>query len=271
VTEPFAIVVQAGINSVENREPVSSVVGELGMIMTELVSLERGGYRFLKSVFQYSAGVVASPGFEIVRVRFFRPVLIGDAFSRIERMIASEKRPISAFCACELRSPHPVSDNGFYDFNKRYVERLGRWGIFDGTQNPVARSNVCPAIDPPKEPSVYAFSYTREAKNAEPSFVVSGGAEAPEGRANYRDHIVRLGDLSKDEMSHRLSALGFSWADTTGAHVYTIRSLDQGVGEEMSKRGGVYTGLNWQYCRPPVADLEFEMDCRRIFVERIEK
>jgi len=250
--------------------------------MTELVSFDRGGYRFLKSVFQYSAGVVAQPGYEIVRVRFLRPVPMADAFPRIERMIDSENRPISAFCACELRSPHPVSDEGFYDFNKRYVERLRLWDIFDGAQNPVARSNVCPAIDPPKEPGVYAFAYTREAKNAEPSFIVSGGAEAPEGRANYRDYIVRLGDLSSegmrekssfvmDEMGRRLSALGFGWADTTGAHVYTIRSLDQGIGEELSRRGDVYTGLNWQYCRPPIADLEFEMDCRRVFVECIEK
>ena len=96
---------------------------------------------------------------------------------------------------------------------------LERWSIFDGTTNPVARSNVCPAIDPPAEPSFHAFAYTELAPDAEPSFVVAGSGEAPEGHGNYRDHIVRLGDVSAaglrekarfvlGEMERRLSATG---------------------------------------------------------------
>ena len=46
-------------------------------------------------------------------------------------------------------------------FNQHYVKTLAEWGMFDGTTNPVARSNVCPEIDPPAEPSFYAFSFTR--------------------------------------------------------------------------------------------------------------
>src|ERR1043165_8257779 len=33
-----------------------------------------GGYRTIPAVFQYSGGVAAEPGFEIVRARFHRPV-----------------------------------------------------------------------------------------------------------------------------------------------------------------------------------------------------
>jgi hypothetical protein len=59
--------------------------------------------------------------------------------------------------------------------------------------NPVARSNVCPKIDPPSEPSFYAFTYAVPATSAPASFVVAGSGEAPEGKGNYRDHAVRLG------------------------------------------------------------------------------
>jgi hypothetical protein len=32
--------------------------------------------------------------------------------------------------------------------------------------------------------------------------------------------------------------------------------------KEIVRRGAARHGLTWQYCRPPVKDLEFEMDCR---------
>ena len=38
-----------------------------------------GGYRYIPAVFQYSGGVAAEPGFEIVRVRFHKPVPLAQA------------------------------------------------------------------------------------------------------------------------------------------------------------------------------------------------
>ena len=160
------------------------------------LTFEPGGYRFVKGVFQYSAGVAAMPGYRIVRVRFREPVPLAEGFRRIEQIIGAAGRPLTAFCACELRSPAPFTESGFRAFNEIYVGTLERWGMFDGKTNPVARSNVCPAIDPPAEPSFHAFTYTETAPEAEPSFVIAGSGEAPEGHGNYRDHIVRLGDVS---------------------------------------------------------------------------
>ena len=34
------------------------------------------------------------------------------------------------------------------------------------------------------------------------------------------------------------------------------------VGEEFAKVGAAEGGLAWHYCRPPVVDIEFEMDVR---------
>ena len=119
-----------------------------------------GGYRYVDGAFQYSCGVAAQPGYRITRVRFQAPVPIGPGFARIEAILGAAGRPVSALCACELRSPEPFTEAGFSAFNRTYIEPLAAWGIVDGERNPIARSNVCPAIDPPAEPSFYAFSFT---------------------------------------------------------------------------------------------------------------
>jgi hypothetical protein len=124
-------------------------------------------------VFQYSAGVAASPGHEIERVRFDKPVPLAEGFAQIAKYIQAAGRPLTSFCACELRSPAAFTDEGFRNFNLHYVKTLAEWGVYDGKTNPVARSNVCPEIDPPAEPSFYAFSLRAEPNR--PSFVIAGG------------------------------------------------------------------------------------------------
>jgi hypothetical protein len=245
-----------------------------------VLPFKAGGYRFVEGVFQYSAGVAADPGHRIVRVQFRRLVPLEEGFRRIETIVTAAGRPLTAFCACELRSPAPFTEAGFKAFNKIYVGTLERWKIFDGTTNPVARSNVCPAIDPTSEPSFHAFSYTEAAQVADPSFVIAGSGEAPEGHSNYRDHIVRLGDVSPagilekarfvlGEMERRMGALGFGWKDTTAAQLYTVHDIHPFLADEIVRRGAARSGLTWHYNRPPVVDLEYEMDCRGVSVERI--
>ena len=130
---------------------------------------ETGGYRYAPGVSQYSAGVAAQPGFALHRVRFTKPLLLARGFERIEAHLKEIGRPVQAFCACELRSPAPFTEQGFRDFNEIYIGTLKRWGIFLEGVNPVARSNVCPQIAPPAEPSIHAFSYTVPDTNAHPS------------------------------------------------------------------------------------------------------
>src|SRR5579872_4583866 len=160
-----------------------------------------GNYRFIPAVFQYSSGAAADAGFEIERVRFDGLVPLAEGFARIASHIQAAGRPLTSFCACELRSPAAFTDEGFRAFNLHYVKTLAEWGIYDGTTNPVARSNVCPEIDPPAEPSFYAFSFTRPRRPtdaASPSFVIAGGAEAREGPGSYPERTVRYRDLSAD-------------------------------------------------------------------------
>jgi hypothetical protein len=65
-----------------------------------------GGYRYVPSVFQYSAGVVAAPGFDMVRVRFRRSPPLLEGFALIEKFLAERGRPLAAFCACDCAHPH---------------------------------------------------------------------------------------------------------------------------------------------------------------------
>jgi hypothetical protein len=239
-----------------------------------------GGYRYIPAVFQYSGGVASLPGHAIRRVRFRNPVPLAEGFGRIERIITDAGRPLTSFCACELRSPAPFTDEGFRAFNEIYVVTLERWGIFQAGRNPVARSNVCPEIDPPGEPSFYAFSFTTQDPAPAPSFVVAGSGEAQEGAARYSERTVRFGETTPHamrdkavyvlgEMERRMGLLGFSWADATGAQVYTVHDIHPFLGDEIVRRGAARGGLTWHYCRPPVHGLEYEMDCRGIADEHI--
>lgn len=239
-----------------------------------------GGFAYAPGVFQYSAGVRALQGHRIERVRFARVVPVREGFERIAAFLRDQGRPLTAFCACELRSPAPFTEEGFRTFNRAYANVLTEWGIMTGETNPVARSNVCPEIDKPAEPGFHAFCFTRPDSGSEPSFMVAGSGEVPEGRANYRDHIVRLDDISADamrekaafvvaEMERRMATLGTGWATVTGTQVYTVRDIHGFLPDTLIGRGAAPHGLTWHFARPPIVGLEYEMDCRAISVERV--
>jgi hypothetical protein len=243
-------------------------------------TIDRDGYRYIPGPFQYSAGVAALPGYTIERVRFANPVPLPDGFRRIEAFLRDAGLPLTAFCACELRSPAPFTDAGFIAFNRDYVGTLQHWGIFANDRNPVARSNVCPEHDPPPTPSFHAFSYATPAKDAPHSFVVAGSGESQEGTGPYREKTVRYGETSPDAiaekaryvlgvMEKRMAALGGGWGSTTAVQVYTVHDLHPFLGSEIVTRGAARHGLTWQFCRPPVIGLEYEMDCRAVAAERV--
>ena len=247
----------------------------------DAIAFPAGGYRYLRGVFQYSAGVAAEPGFAIERASFAAPHALADGFALVEAFLAARQRPVTAFCACELRSPAPFTEQGFGDFNRHYVRTLERWGLYRDGVNPVARTNVCPVIDPPPVPSLVAFSYTVPAQLRQSgTFVIAGSGEAKDGGPSYRESVVRLGDVSidglrdkvryvVDEMKRRLGSLGFSWSDATSTQAYTAHDIGPLVRDELFDRGVARNGLTWDYARPPIVDIEFEMDVRRPLVDHL--
>jgi hypothetical protein len=249
-----------------------------------LRDLPEGGYAFVPAVMQYSAGVRALPGFRIERIRFASLLPLRDGFARIAALLRAAGRPLTAFCACELRSPAPFTEAGFRAFNQDYTGVLREWGLLETGANPVARSNVCPEIDPPSEPSFHAFCYavpdTAAHGNAAPSFVVAGSGEVPEGHVSYRDHIVALDDTSVEgmrtkarfvlgEMERRMAKVGGTWSSTTGVQVYTVFDIHPFLADEVVRRGAAAHGLTWHFARPPVVGLDFELDCRAVPTEHV--
>lgn len=249
--------------------------------MSDALVFAAGNYRFVPSdVIQYSGGVAAQDGYTIRRVVFSQPVPVQQGFDRIAAHLKQEDRPLTALCACELRSPAPVSETGFSEFNEFYVRTLTEWGIFDGTHNPVARSNVAPKVNPPSEPSFYAFSYTMPCSTPENAFVIAGSSEVPEGKGNYKDHLISYQDVSSAgmlkkarwvlaEMERRMAVLGYGWSDCTASQLYMVHDPHPFLEDEFALRGAMDFGLTWHYVHPPVIDMEFEMDCRRVLTEQI--
>jgi len=244
--------------------------------MPALRPLADGGYDFLEGVFPYSQGVMARAGFALERARFLRPLPIAAGFAAIAAHLEALGRPRTALCAAELRSPRPFTFGGFGEFNRGYVAVLERWGLVRGGLNPVARSNVAPATAPPAEPAFHAFSYTVPAQGAARSFVVAGSGEWPEG-GRFPEDVVARGDISSaglrrkahwvlDMMASRLQGLGARWSEASATQVYTVHDFHPLMADIAARAGD---GLEWNYCRPPIEEIEFEMDLRRVTTERL--
>ena len=186
------------------------------------------------------AGVVAETGFEVVHVRLPRYLPLRAGFDAVEAHLKGAGRPLQAVCGMELRSPKPFSFSGFHQFNAGYIDVLKKWDVlFDG-MNPVARTNVAPAVNPPGEPSLYGFSYTVPSKAARKTFVVAGAGELPEGSLDPHD-VVRRGEHGSAairEKAHfvmglmegRLKGLGAGWSDVTVSEIYTVHDIRPPVG-----------------------------------------
>ncbi len=238
-----------------------------------------GGYQFLPGGETFSDGVSALSGYELVRVTLHQLVPYQQAFSRIQQHLASIGRPLAALCSVELRSPAPFTLADFAAFNQEYQHMLSAHGLLLNGHNPLARTNVVPAMHAPAEPVLYAFSYSVPAQTSRsipPTFVTSGAGEV-RGRTLKPDAIVRYGETSIEAlrekaiqvmniMSSRLSRLRVSWAATMEASIYTVHPLQPFLATEILDTIGQASvhGIHWFYSRPPVEGLEFEMDIRSV-------
>ena len=233
-----------------------------------------GGYRFLPGISAFSSGVVAQPGWEIVRATLASPLPWREGFARIDRHLRERGRPRVALCGIELRSPAPFTFEGFARFNDGYRAVLDEWGILVDGDNPIPRTNVAPVVAAPAEPSLYAFDYTVPGQTATPTFVVAGAGEMGD-RARGADGIVRRGETSPEAMGDkarfvmgimraRMEALGAAWSRVTAIDVYTAQPIHGFLVDEILRPAGAAAihGVRWFPSRPPIEGLEFEVDLR---------
>lgn len=246
-----------------------------------LIHNAKGNYSFIKGIAPYSGGVIAQSGHEIVHARFAQPLPLQAGFERLRAHLAAERRPVQALCGMELRSPKPFTFQGFGEFNASYVGVLREWGVFVDGVNPIARTNIAPAVGAPAEPSLYGFSYTAPSALARKTFVVAGAGELPEGTLDPHD-VVRRGETSLDAlrekarfvmglMSGRLGELTVAWDAVTTTAIYTVFNIAPFLESEILKPMGKSNihGVVWYYSRPPIVSIEYEMDVRGVARELI--
>jgi hypothetical protein len=239
-----------------------------------LVENPRGNYSFLPAIGAFSSGAVAMPGYEVVRVVLAAPVPYRSGLAGIDRFLLAQGRPPQALCGIELRSPRPMTFEEFAAFNREYFAELKQRDIAVDGVNPVARTNVVPALEPPAEGSLYAFSYTTPAQNSPLTFVVAGGGDrVVKGEKPDSTDMIRHGDVSAEGMQEkvsfvlglmetRLAALGADWPQVTAVSVYTVQNIFPLLTSLLLPRLGPAKihGLRWHFVRPPVQGMEFEMD-----------
>jgi hypothetical protein len=245
----------------------------------QIIDHPQGNYRFLTGIAPYSAGVVTMPGYEIVRATLHTPLPYVEGFGLIDRYLAGLGRPVQALCAVELRLPQPLSFQGFIDFNLGYREQLASRTILVGDYNPVARTNIAPAVRPPSEPALYAFSYTLPLvdRAASPTFVVAGAGDLRDQAVLAPSAVVRPGETSLEAlhekvacvmgcMQTRLDGLQMVWTQVTAVDLYTTHHIQPLLAADiLAPIGAAVThGIHWYYSHPPIVDLAFEMDLRGV-------
>jgi hypothetical protein len=221
-----------------------------------------GSYRFLAAPGRpFSGGIVADPGFDLVHAVFQRPVPLAFGLSTAIRCVEAAGRPATALAAFELRIPEPLSRADFDAFNAPYVERMAELGLRSGDDLVTARTNVAPTVQAVAEPSLYAFTYTvpRSGRSG-PAFRLSGATETRGGSPSERLRSI------VEELEGRMAELGVSWDDATAVNVYgaTGAPADDIVG---SFGSAALHGISWFPSRPPIRDLDFEIDARGVGTE----
>ena len=248
-----------------------------------LIHNPAGHYSFLHGIDPYSCGVIADEGFEIVHVTLACPLPWREGMNAVSAYLKRTKQPKKSLCGVELRCPEPYSMRGFIAFNREYCRVLQEWGLFVDGRNPLARTNIAP-LDRPADMTqeLVGFSHIEPLANTDVArtFVVAGAGELVEGKLDSSG-IIRRGETTADAllekaefvakvMRQRVEGLGADPHSISRVNVYTAQPIDPAIAETLSRElpAIARVGLNWYPSKPPVKEIDFEMDLRGIAKER---
>jgi hypothetical protein len=247
--------------------------------MTDLIDNAAGGYRFLPGNRAFSGGVMPDAGHTIAHATLRAPLPYAQGFALIERHLAGLGRPFAALCAVELRVPQPLSFASFAEFNRGYIQLLADSGLQVEGLGPMARTNVAPAVWQLAEPSLYAFSYTVPHAEAAAAFVLAGAGDLAPGSAGP-EGVVRQGETTPDALREKIAFtvgeldkaarnLGVAWRSATRVNLYTAHPVESFLADLILAEvpGAATHGLHWFYSRPPIADMQVEIDARSVSEE----
>ena len=245
-----------------------------------LIENVRAGYSFLEGIAPYSSGVIAAPGYEITHVTLAVSLPWEEGMQAARKYVQSLGLSQWSLCGFELRCPQPHTMDGFIDFNAGYRAVLQDWDMYVDGENPIARTNVSPVLNSPSETMLYGFSVCQESQIDWNTFVIAGGGELVGGLRNGA--IVCQGKSDQAAMLEkartvarlmktRLDGLGANGERLSTIDVYTAHNLHPLIEGAIAAEIGevAQRGLQWFYTRPPIIDIEFEMDMRGVQQERV--
>lgn len=245
-----------------------------------------GQFDFVPGSGTYCSDAVPRDGYAIAHAVFVEPLPLARGFEAAVAHLAAVGRPAAALCGAEVRIPEPLTFGGFDAFNAEYIAQLDARGLrvkgADGALlGTMTRTNVAPEpkAAKPAGPALFGFSYTVPGRRpgGRKTFVSAGAGELPGGT---RESIIRLGDTSPAAMREkahwvmgsvvgRLPGLGVSVSDVTHVNVYCVHSADGYWASEVLPPLGPIAGLgaHWFYSRPPILEVEFEVDLKGVMTE----
>ncbi|MDE2333679.1 MAG: hypothetical protein KGK10_03995 [Rhodospirillales bacterium] len=248
--------------------------------MTRMIAMPAGFAYLAAGPRPFSAGVIARPGHRLVRVRPRNALSLADGLGLAASHLAARGLPALALAALELRAPAALAPEAFAAFNRDYANLLRERGFLAGDTFPIARSNMAPLFDPPRQTLLHAFTYAAPAASlpgggpeGAADFLVSGKPELSEDPPG----IVAAGDTSAAGMHAKAhfvvaalrattDALGGDWSLLTGAQAYTPHPLE-GARAVLRASGLADLGVTLVPGYPPVTGLDFELDVRAISAE----
>jgi hypothetical protein len=244
--------------------------------MSKLTHRPEGNFSFYASSRIYCTGSVADKGYSMANATFRDPLPLAKGFAAIQKHLQGIGRPMAALAGLQLRMAKPLSFDGFGTLSDQYVKLLDKYGIRVGEKASTTRTNV--TIDradiAPKVPSIYAFTYTVPGarSSGRKSFIGSGNGEV---KGNSRKDIIALGKTNANGMrakaeyvmgqiNAQLSDLGVSWSDVNNTSLYTVRTVDSYIEDAILGAMGPAAryGVHWMFTRPPIDEIEFEIDVR---------
>jgi hypothetical protein len=231
-------------------------------------------FSYIPAINAYSSGVAPLKGFKLVGIRFDKPTIFSDSLKILANYLPKINLDMSNIVSFEFRSPMPFSFNGFSDFNKQYYDQLGKLELLINDINPIARTNVSPLFTEIKEPVLFGLHVLSETSETNQDFVVAGSGEV-KGDLDPKNIIARA-DLTQkgveqkvlfvlEEMKQRLFTLKGKYIEPTEINVYTVHEIPNLINIINEYLPGLAkSSIHVWKCAPPILEVEFEMDLRRL-------
>lgn len=232
-----------------------------GRVLTQFAP---GNYRSLtKPGRPFSDGIVADPGYDLVRAVFARPRPLYEGLDAASRIVQAAGRPATALVGFELRLPEALSAEGFAAFNGPYVERMTSLGLSTGEGLVATRTNVAPTVGGITEPSLLAFSYTVPSTGRRATAFRLSGATETRSDGTTAERLRSIVDV----LDGHLAELQTSWDEATAITVYGAAcDLDAATLAHFGAAG--LRGVRWYPSLPPIVGIGFEIDAHSVGTEQ---